>query len=48
MVMVSSHVRDGTASMQDQHLYTVKDGSFVSLMPKIDPHLEPHDGEGVV
>ena len=34
MVVVSSHVRDGTASDVDKVLYEYQDGSFVSLMPK--------------
>ena len=34
MVIVSSHVRDGTASKVDMNLYTFNNGSFVSLMPK--------------
>merc|ERR1719473_2437896 len=34
MVIVSSHVRDGTASEVDITLYEYQDGSFVSLMPK--------------
>ena len=33
-VMVSEHVRDGTASAVDITLYEYQDGSFVSLMPK--------------
>lgn len=33
-VLVSQHVRDGTASDVDMNLYTVQNGSFVSLMPK--------------
>ena len=33
-VMVSEHVRDGTATKADMNLYTYSDGSFVSLMPK--------------
>ena len=33
-VLVSAHVRDGTASDVDNILYTKDDGSFVSLMPK--------------
>jgi ribosomal protein L13E len=34
MVLVSSHVRDGTASEVDKTLYHYDNGSFVSLMPK--------------
>ena len=34
LVIVSTHVRDGTASAADMALYTVKGGAFVSLMPK--------------
>lgn len=33
-VLVSEHVRDGTASPVDNTLYTYSDGSFISLMPK--------------
>jgi hypothetical protein len=33
-VLVSEHVRDGTASAHELALYTVQDGNFVSLMPK--------------
>ena len=33
-VMVSEHVRDGTASDVDKTLFYLNDGSFVSLMPK--------------
>ncbi len=34
MVLVSSHVRDGTASAVDKTLYEYNNGSFVQLMPK--------------
>ena len=34
MVLVSSHVRDGTASEVDKTLYSYQNGSFVQLMPK--------------
>ena len=34
LVIVSTHVRDGTASEADMGLYTVNNGSFVQLMPK--------------
>ena len=34
MVMVSNHVRDGTASPVDKTLYEYQNGSFLSLMPK--------------
>ena len=33
-VLVSSHVRNGSASPVDMALYTAKGGAFVSLMPK--------------
>ena len=33
-VMVSEHVRDGTASSVDLTLYEYQNGSFLSLMPK--------------
>ena len=33
-VVVSEHVRDGTASPTDLVLYEYQNGSFVSLMPK--------------